>query len=264
MFQRSCIFITYEVNTIIKMLKVVLIDDEYKSITSLEWELTNFCKEVEIVAKFTNPEKAVDYLHTHDIDCVFLDIQMPNMDGFQFLDCFQNRDFSVVITTAYDHYALSAIKESALDYLLKPIDTDDLIVAIEKIKKNKASLELKNSLEESILALSKNSSASSKKVAIPLDGKLIFLKAEEIIYCESDGNYCHIYLELDEKLFVTKKLKEIEELLPKNNFFRVHNSFVVNLEKVREYFKTDGYVILSNRKKIPVSRMKKSTFLDKM
>ncbi|HET7361212.1 MAG TPA: LytTR family DNA-binding domain-containing protein, partial [Salinimicrobium sp.] len=192
------------------------------------------------------------------------DIEMPGMDGFQFLDCFQNRDFGVVITTAYDQYALSAIKKRALDYLLKPIDTDDLILAIEKIKSHKASKDLKNSLEESILALSKNNLDASKKVAIPLDGKLIFLKSEEIIYCESDGNYCHIYLEDRKKLFVTKKLKEIEQLLPKENFYRVHNSFVVNLEKVREYFKTDGYVILDNHKKIPVSRTKKSSFLDKM
>jgi two-component system LytT family response regulator len=246
------------------MLKVILIDDEPKSITSLKWELTNFSDELKIVETFTNPSEAIDFLNKNKVDCIFLDIEMPQMDGFQFLEHFPDRTFSVVFTTAYDQYAINAIKEKALDYLLKPIDGDDLIKTIEKIKTEKINLDFTNSIEESLLSLSKSKDAASKKIAISIDGKLLFFKPEEIIYCESDGNYCHIYLEKNEKLFVTKKLKEIEAILPDESFYRVHHSFVVNLDKVKEYLKTDSYLILNNHKKIPVSRNKRNSFLDKI
>ncbi|PKP27037.1 MAG: DNA-binding response regulator [Bacteroidetes bacterium HGW-Bacteroidetes-2] len=246
------------------MLEVIIIDDEPKSITSLEWELTNFSSEITVLATFTNPLEAISYLKNNHIDCVFLDIEMPQMDGFQFLDLVQNRDFAVVFTTAYDQYAINAIKEKALDYLLKPIDSDDLKITIQKIIDFKNSANLKNSLEESIISFSKLTNKPNKKIAIPVDGKLVFLKTDDIIYCESDGNYCSIYLENNEKLFITKKLKEVDELLKSDCFYRVHNSYLINLEKVKEYFKTDGYVVLNNRKKIPVSRNRKNNFLDKI
>ncbi len=245
-------------------LHAIIIDDEQKSITSLKWELQHFCAELDILASFTDPEEALSFLKENTVDCIFLDIEMPKMDGFQFLEHFPDRQFSVIFTTAYDQYAINAIKERALDYLLKPIDSDDLKQTIDKIKTQQKSFNIKKSLEESILSLSKNSRQALKKIAISIDGKLLFLKPEEITYCESDGNYCHIYLENNEKLFVTKKLKEMEALLPAENFYRVHNSFVVNLDKVREFVKTDGYVILDNKQKIPVSRNKKSSFLDKI
>ncbi|MEX0996800.1 MAG: LytTR family DNA-binding domain-containing protein [Flavobacteriaceae bacterium] len=245
-------------------LKAIIIDDEPKSITSLKWELQNFCEELNILEAFSDPEKALSYLKNNAVDCIFLDIEMPKMDGFQFLEHFPERQFSVIFTTAYDQYAINAIKERALDYLLKPIDSDDLKQTIDKIKAQQKSFDIKKSLEETLLSLSKNNHQSSKKIAISIDGKLIFFKPEEIIYCESDGNYCHIFLENNEKLFVTKKLKEMEEMLPAENFYRVHNSFVVNLNKVREFVKTDGYLVLDNKQKIPVSRNKKSDFLDKI
>lgn len=246
------------------MLKVILIDDEPKSITSLKWELTNFSDEIKVVETFTNPIEATTYLKANQIDSVFLDIEMPQMDGFQFLEGFPERKFSVVFTTAYDQYAINAIKEKALDYLLKPIDGDDLHKTIEKLKTHKKTMSFTSSIEESLLSLSKNKTVSAKKIAISVDGKLLFLKPEEIVYCESDGNYCRIFLENNEKLFVTKKLKEIEALLPQESFYRVHHSYVVNLDKVREYLKTDCYLILNNQKKIPVSRNKKNSFLDKV
>jgi two-component system LytT family response regulator len=246
------------------MLKVILIDDEPKSITSLKWELTNFSDELKIIETFTNPKEAIAFLKQNKIDCVFLDIEMPQMDGFQFLEYFPDRTFSVVFTTAYDQYAINAIKEKALDYLLKPIDGDDLVETIQKIKTEKINSNFTSSIEESLLSLSKSKEAVSKKIAISVDGKLLFFKPEEIIYCESDGNYCHIFLEKDEKLFVTKKLKEIEAILPNEIFYRVHHSFLVNLNKVREYLKTDSYLILNNQKKIPVSRNKKNSFLDRI
>lgn len=237
------------------MLDVILIDDEPKAIKSLEWEIDNYCEDVNVMETFTSPKKAVQYLEDREPDCVFLDIEMPEMDGFEFLDRFHQRNFHVVFITAYNQYAISAIKENAMDYLLKPIDSDDLVETVEKLRQDKSS---QDALEKNLMENSK------KRIAIPIDGKLIFLTVDEIIYCQSDGNYCKIFLTNGKFLFVSKKLKKIQDLLPDSSFYRVHNSYIVNLKKVREYLKTDGYVILENQKEIPVSRSRKSTFLNKI
>ena len=223
----------------------------------MEWEIANFCDDVEIMATFTNAKKAIAYLQHHDPDCLFLDVEMPEMDGFQFLSHFQKRNFSVVFVTAYNQYAIKAIKENAIDYLLKPIDSDDLVYTIEKLKANKKNERTYDALEERLRTY------TNKRIAIPVEGKLIFVNAEDIIYCESDGNYCKIHLTKENSLFISKKLKEVMAILPYDDFFRVHNSYVINLNKVSEYFKTDGYVVLDNQTKIPVSRNKKSAFLGK-
>ena len=122
------------------MIKAVIVDDEPKAIQSLSWELTSFSDEIEIIKTFSNPEEAIDYLDNNVLDCLFLDIQMPTMDGFQFLEKLTNRDFAVVITTAYNEYAIKALKHEAIDYLLKPIDSDDLNDTILKIKKHNSRL----------------------------------------------------------------------------------------------------------------------------
>lgn len=240
------------------MIKIVLIDDEPKAIKSLEWEINNFCKEVEIMATFTKPKEAITYLQHHDPDCIFLDVEMPEMDGFQLLNHFKKRNFCVVFVTAYNQYAIEAIKENAMDYLLKPIDSDDLVLTIEKLKADKKNGRTYDALEERLR------SHTNKRIAIPIEGKLIFVNTENIIYCESDGNYCRIHLVDKKPLFISKKLKEIQAILPENDFFRVHNSYVINLKRVSEYLKADGYVVLDNQKEIPVSRNKKSAFLDKI
>lgn len=246
------------------MIEVILIDDEPKSLTGLEWELTNFSNNIKVIEKFVNPELALHFLKTHHVDGIFLDIEMPQMDGFQFLEQIKDHEFAIIFTTAYDQYAIKAIKERALDYLLKPIDADDLEKTIDKIVEHKKNNLLKKKLEERILSLTNNIENSRKKIAIPIDGKLLFYKSEDLLYCESDGNYCHIYLENNEKLFVTKKLKEVEEIVSNSCFFRIHNSYLINLDKVTEYVKADNYVVLNNQKKLPVSRNRKNLFLDKL
>lgn len=247
------------------MLSVLILDDEPKAIEGLEWELSTFCPNVKVVATFTNPVEAQLFLKKNSVDCVFLDIEMPQMDGFQFLDELPRREFAVIITTAYDQYALHAIKERALDYLLKPIDSDDLIEAVKRVDKHKQSSQINDRLEEVLLNLS--SQANSKggsRIGFSFDGKIIFLTSDEIIYCEGDGNYTNIYLEKGKKLLISQTLKKVEEKLPPDEFFRVHNSYIINLSQVREYLKTDGYVVLMNEKKIPVSRNRKVFFLDKI
>ncbi|OQD44087.1 LytR/AlgR family response regulator transcription factor [Croceivirga radicis] len=242
------------------MLQAVLVDDEAKALESLSWELSNLSNEVNIVASFTDAHEALNYLELNTPDCLFLDIEMPLMDGFQFIKSLKNKNFPVVITTAYNQYALKALKNEAIDYLLKPIDTDDLNDTIVKIKKYNDKHQTSEKLEQILLNF--NSRSLDKKITINTDGKLLFLESDEIMYAESDGNYSTLYLQDGQKLVLTKKLKEVNAILPENSFFRIHNSFIVNLGKIKEYLKTDGYVILKSGHKIPVSRQKKSDFLD--
>jgi len=242
------------------MIEAVIVDDEIKALQSLSWELTNFSEEINVTASFTDPFEALGHLEKNTPDCLFLDIEMPTMDGFQFIQKLKNKDFPVVITTAYNQYAIKALKNEAIDYLLKPIDTDDLKDTIVKIKKHNAKNFTAERLEKILLNF--NSNAIHKKITFNTDGKLVFLESDEIIYAESDGNYSTIYLVDGQKIVLTRKLKEVNELLPQDSFFRIHNSYIINLNKIKEFLKTDGYVILKPNHKIPVSRQKKSDFLD--
>ncbi|MDF4220012.1 MULTISPECIES: LytTR family DNA-binding domain-containing protein [Maribacter] len=242
------------------MLQAVIVDDEIKALQSLTWELTNFSDEINVIASFTNPHEALSYLEKNTPDCLFLDIEMPTMDGFQFIRKLTNKNFPVIITTAYHQYALKAIKSQALDYLLKPIDTDDLEETIVKIKKFHSSNFSVENLEMALINY--NSKAIHKRITLNTDGKILFLESDEILYAESDGNYSTIFLNDGQKIVLTKKLKEVNELLPSDSFFRIHNSYIINLNKIKEFLKTDGYVVLKSNHKIPVSRQKKSDFLD--
>jgi len=242
------------------MLQAVIVDDEKKALQSLAWELTNFSDEINVVASFTDPFEALSYLNNNSPDCLFLDIEMPTMDGFQFIQKLSNKDFPVVITTAYNQYAIKALKNEAIDYLLKPIDSDDLKETITKIKKFNARTYTADRLEKILLNF--NANEKHKKITFNTDGKLVFLESREILYAESDGNYSTIYLSDGHKIVLTKKLKEVNELLPSDSFFRIHNSYIINLTKIKEFLKTDGYVVLQSNHKIPVSRQKKSDFLD--
>ena len=241
-------------------LEAVLVDDEEKAIQSLSWELTNFSEEIDVVASFTDPFEALGYLEYNTPDCLFLDIEMPTMDGFQFIQKLKNKNFPVVITTAYNQYAIKALKNEAIDYLLKPIDSDDLKDTITKIKKFNSRVYTAEKLEKILLNF--NSNSIHRKVTFNTDGKLLFLESDDILYAESDGNYSTVYLADGQKIVLTKKLKEVNELLPSDSFFRIHNSYIINLSKIKEFLKTDGYVVLSSNHKIPVSRQKKSDFLD--
>ena len=166
----------------------------------------------------------------------------------------------MVITTAYNQYAIKALKNEAIDYLLKPIDTDDLKDTIVKIKKHNTKNFTSERLEKILLNF--NSNSLDKKIMFNTDGKLLFLESDEILYAESDGNYSTIFLADGQKIVLTKKLKEVNEMLPEETFFRIHNSYIINLNKIKEFLKTDGYVVLKSNHKIPVSRQKKSDFLD--
>lgn len=246
------------------MITVILVDDEINALKSMQWEICNFTNDVMIQGVFHSAKEAIEFLNHHSVDCVFLDIEMPEMDGFQFLQAFPNRSFDVVITTAYDQYAIKAIKKNALDYLLKPIDADDLKSCLERIKSRKEEVSIHEKLENTLEAMVLKNQNPFKKISVTSDGKILFLNPDDIIYCESDGNYCTIYLESKEKILLTQKLKVMEEKLHDLYFFRIHNSYLINLNKVKEFHKSDDFVILTNSIKLPVSRYKKSTFLNQL
>lgn len=187
---------------------------------------------------------------------------MPTMDGFQFLEKLDNKDIAVVITTAYDEYAIKALKNEALDYLLKPVDGDDLKETISKIKKFKSRAVNSDKIEDILINFTSNN--NKKKITINTDGKLLFLNIDEIIFVESDGNYSTLFMEDGQKVLVTKKLKEVYALVPKDSFFRIHNSYVINLGKIKEFLKNEGYVVMETNHKIPVARQRKSDFLEKL
>ncbi|MEY8849735.1 LytR/AlgR family response regulator transcription factor [Psychroserpens sp. XS_ASV72] len=244
------------------MIHAVIVDDEPKAIQSLTWELSNFSSDIEVVETFSNPEDAIVYLNENPPDCLFLDIQMPTMDGFQFLERLPNKDFAVVITTAYNEYAIKALKHEAIDYLLKPIDSDDLEDTLKKIKKHNYRALNVSKIEEVLTNF--NGKFDTKRVTISADGKLIFLNIDDILYVESDGNYSTIHMEDGQQLVITKKLKEVDATLPEHYFFRIHNSYIINLTKIKEFIKSEGYVVMLSNHKIPVARQRKSDFLEKL
>lgn len=244
------------------MLKAVIVDDEPKAIQSLSWELAHFSDDIEVIKTFSNPEDAIDYLNFNSPDCLFLDIQMPTMDGFQFLEKLKNKNFAVVITTAYNEFAIKALKHEAVDYLLKPIDSEDLEETIKKIKKYNSKFFNSAKIEAALSNF--NSRFEQKKITINTDGKLIFLNVDDVLFVESDGNYSTIVTKDGQKLLITKKLKEVNDILPEHYFFRIHNSYIINLSKIKEFIKNEGYVVMESNHKIPVARQRKSDFLEKL
>lgn len=244
------------------MIRAIIVDDEPKSIQGLLWELGGFKEEITIIESFTNPKEALSFLKTNTIDAVFLDIEMPIMDGFSFLDAVGEINFSVIITTAYNQYALKAIQKEAHDYLLKPVTETRLKEAIEKIKKRKQKSNTSEKFEQMLVHF--NEKLSKKRIAINTDGCLLFIEPDKVMYAEAEGSYTTLFIENEKEIVVSKKMKDVAEMLNGSNFFRIHNSYIVNLYKIKKFLKTDSYVVMENGKKIPVSRSKKNDFLNQL
>ena len=238
------------------MIKAIIIDDEFNAIKNLKWEIENFCDDIEVCDTFTNPKEAISAVNYLKPDCVFLDIEMPEMDGFQLLSQLSFRDFDLIITTAYDNYAIKAFKEHAIDYLLKPIDSEDLLKTISRVRKNQK----QNSLGEEVKKIIESFATINepKRLALPLVGKTIYVNMDDILFCKADSNYTEIHLINNQKEMLSKKLKELEAQTSKS-FFRVHNSYLVNINYIKEFVKNEGlYLVLENGKTIPVSRSRKT------
>lgn len=239
------------------MLKAILIDDEPNCLKVLEWELQNSCPNVKILELCNSGKDGLKAIQKHKPDVVFLDVDMPYMNGFEMLELIPDIDFDVIFTTAHDEYAVKAFKINAIDYLLKPIDEDELKTAISKVEKNQKTSKIKTGMVEDDPRKS-----IIRKIALPTFEGLVFVEVDQIIYCQSDNNYTKIFLKTDKDLFISKTLKELEELLGNYHFYRVHNSYVVNLNEIKNYVKADGgYLVMCNDDKVRVSRSKKDSLL---
>ena len=243
------------------ILKTIIVDDEKLAIESLAWEIENFCNDIDVIATFSNPIEAIKGINTLKPDLVFLDIEMPELDGFQLLEQLTNRNFDLVITTAYNQYAIQAFRANAIDYLLKPIDPDELIEAVTKVKKRKDTNK-KNYNLETILDKIINKSIP-KKIPLTQSNKIMLVEPDEIIFCKSEGSYTTVFLEGDRKILVSKSMKHIEVNCPNDIFVKVHKSYLVNITKIIEYVRQGGgELVLKNKMIVPVSRMHKQEIME--
>lgn len=241
-------------------LKAIIVDDEQHSLKTTELLVKKNCDEIEIIGIAENPEKGIELIDTLQPDLVFLDIAMPRMNGFEMLQHLTYKEFEVIFTTAYDEYAIKAFKVSAIDYLLKPIDKKGLIEAVKKVKSKFEKDEEYNKIDQLINSVSKPG-IKKEKVALPIDGKIQLIPFASIVYCESESNYTFIHLE-DKKLLLSKTLKEIERIIDHHDFFRVQNSYLVNLNHIKEYIRGEGgELVMSNGHEVRVSRNKKEELL---
>jgi two-component system LytT family response regulator len=245
------------------MIKAIIIDDEPYCCETLEMMIGRFCPELTVAAVFHSGAEALESLPQMSPQLVFLDIEMPYMNGFEFLEKLHPINFGLIFTTSYDQYAIKAIRFSALDYLLKPIDREELIQAVAKV-----SHKLQNPTELQLeLLLQKFNTPKSpiRKIALPTMEGLQMVEIDSIISCSSESNYTHFFLRNAKKLTASRTMKDVEELLSDYSFLRVHNSFLVNLNEIHKYIKGEGgYLVMSDGTNIDVSRSRKEMLLLKL
>jgi two-component system, LytTR family, response regulator len=247
------------------MIKAIIIDDEQHCIDRLQTLLVEYCVgTIEVCGAFKNFETGLDGIRRLKPGLVFLDVELGDKKGFDLLQKLTETDFAVIFTTAHQQYAVTAFKFSALDYLLKPIDPDDLLQAVEKLKDKNSREELATKMDALFYNL-KSLQGATKRISVPTVSGLSFIDVSDIIRCQSDINYTTIFLKDKQKLIVAKTLKEFENLLSGYNFFRVHNSHLINLTYIKNYNKgKGGYVSLSDNSVIEVSTRRKEEFLKRL
>lgn len=244
-------------------MKAIIIDDEKHCREGLEIMLSRHCPTVEIIAQGDGAKAGIKLITQYHPDLVFLDIEMPEMNGFEMLEYCGGCDFEIIFTTAYNEYAIKAIRHSALDYLLKPVNKTELVQAIERASESKkihASSRIMKLLE------SIHATRPSERIALPTIEGLIMVDTKDILYCESDNNYTRFHLQNGKSVYISKTLKKAELLLQNNtDFYRIHHSFLVNLKFIQQYIKGDGgEVVMSNGKYLPVSRNNRQDFLNRL
>ncbi len=242
------------------MIKSVIIDNEKKSRKTLSNFLQKYCKTVEVLGEADGVATGIELIKDKQPELVFLDIEMTDGTGFKLLESFDDIQFSVIFVTAYSAYAIKAFQISAIAYLLKPINPQELIEAIEKYQKEIGLKGIHNKLEVLL-----GNQSSIKKIAFPTSEGIELVKLNQIVHCEADDNYTSIFLANDKRIVVSKTIKEYDTMLSDFGFFRIHQSHLVNLDYITKFNKNDGgYVVLENGKKLPVSRRNKQEFLEKL
>ncbi len=243
------------------MISTIIIDDEQHCIDTLTMQLQEYCPDVNLLGAFKSAKAALEAIEILKPDLIFTDIEMPQMNGFQMLEKIKNINFSVIFTTSFDQYAIKAIKFSALDYLLKPIDPKELIASIHKVQQQSnrppaAQFDL-------LFKRFQNGPNSFNKIAIPTSHGFELIAVSDIIYCEADDNYTHLFLKDKRKLTATRTFKDVEEQVSEfSHFERVHHSFIVNMNEINRYVRGEGgYLVMSDGSVVNVSRSRKDNLL---
>jgi two-component system, LytTR family, response regulator len=243
-----------------QILKAILVDDELNSLQNLQFKIREYCPSIRVVDQTQNPEEAIRLIQLHKPDVIFLDIEMPRMSGFKMLEQIAEVDFEVIFITAYNHYAINAIRISAFDYLVKPVAIEDLQQTVERLGNfsTKKTREKAKLLKQNLA----NPKSQEDHIAIPTNDGLEFIQIKQIIRIESSSNYSKLILQTGQQLLVTRQLKDFEELLQDYRFYRVHHSHLVNLNLIAKYIRGDGgQIAMRNGDMIDVSRRKKEVFL---
>ena len=245
------------------MLKAIIIDDEPDCCESLAILLERFCPEVKVLATCYSGDNALAAIQEIKPHLIFLDIEMPYMNGFELLEKLPAIDFALVFTTSYDQYAIKAFRFSALDYLLKPIVREELQTAVKKVS-DKLQNPIPQQLEILLQKLN-HTNHSIQRIALPTMEGLQLVPVSSIISCASEGNYTIFLMKDKQKIVVSRPLKEVEEMLAEHFFFRVHHSYIVNMNEIEKFVKTDGgYLIMSDGSSVDVSRSKKEILMKKL
>ncbi|MFT4032029.1 MAG: response regulator [Siphonobacter sp.] len=245
------------------MLTTLIIDDELRGRNLLRELVQRYCPDIEILGLAASAQEGIELIRKYRPDFVFLDIKMPTRTGFDMIDQLGTVDFDIVFVTAYNEFAVKAYKYSAFDYLLKPVDPDELKATISRLVVKRQN----NTLQARLSLLMKTLEEPKKlptRITISAADGITILNIEEIVYLEADGPYTTFYLQDNRKQISSHNLKEYEELLADHGFFRSHHSFLLNMKHVRKYIKSDGYVLMSNGRQAEVSKRKKEEFLMKL
>jgi two-component system LytT family response regulator len=243
------------------MFTAIIIDDVDNSRLTLAHDLKQYCPQIKIIGEANSVKTAIDEISEKKPDVVFLDIQLGDGLGFEILETINDFDFQVIFTTALDTYGIKAIKFSALDYLLKPIDPDELVEAVNKLENTK-----KDNIKDSINLLLNNIkdiNPGNKRIALNSADKIHMVYITDIIRCESQGSYTIFHLKDKEQIVVTKNLKEYENLLEDYSFIRIHHSHLINFAYLKEFVKKDGgYAVMTDNSQVPVSFRKRNDLMD--
>ncbi len=239
------------------MIKALIIDDESDARSTLLSFLKSTCPHVNVVGEASGVQEGYKQIHLLEPDLIFLDIQMDDGTGFDLLEKVKNPEFFVIFTTAFDNHAVKAFKYAAVDYLLKPIDPDELLEAVSKVRKKQSS----NQKRIDHLMEVRHSGVQDR-IALSSQDSYTLVRFDQIMRLESDSNYTHFHLTSKEKITVPKSLKEFEDILPTNIFFRTHQSHIINVTYVKKFIKEDGgYVLMEDGTEIMVARRRKDEFI---
>jgi two-component system, LytTR family, response regulator len=242
-----------------KKLRTILIDDEPDCTSLLKFELVHNCQQVEVVGVFNSSTKALEEIELLKPDLVFLDIEMPLMNGFELLEKLMPINFNIIFVTAYNQFALRAFKFNALDYIVKPFDVTELVAAVAKAEKN--SLPLQSQLESLQREIK---GAAISKIAIPSQSGVSFIEVNEIEYAESSNNYTKLVLINKQSHIISKTLKDVQDVLEDLHFLRVHRQYIINLNHVKQFYRGENmYVVMVNGENIPVARSQKDKLVEK-